>query len=188
MKSTFIKLSKISLFLVCFGFFMPISCNMNGIDLIRMFNKTKMTENVILLLLVLLGAIISLILSFIYRKHLEDEPLIIDWALLLTSIFCGLYSIGRMSREYFNLQSGAYIIIIGWFLSFIFLLCASFSKRKSIYEKLEYSSKEGVYPLSEENNKSLESTPSSPTTNIWVCTKCGASNPIGTMLCQNCGR
>ena len=24
--------------------------------------------------------------------------------------------------------------------------------------------------------------------NIWVCTKCGESNPVGTMLCRKCGK
>ncbi|MBQ9622064.1 MAG: hypothetical protein IJR39_01830 [Treponema sp.] len=133
MKSTFIKFSKIALFLVCFGFFMPVSCDMNGVDLIRLFNKMQMTKETILLLLVILSVILSIIISFIFLHHLEDESITVDWILLITSIMSGILSIGKMSREYFKLQSGAYMIIIGWSFSLIFLIFASFSEKKKKY-------------------------------------------------------
>ena len=89
MKSRFIKLSKIALFLVCFGFFMPISCDMNGVDLIRMFNRMEMTENTILLLLVFVAAIVSILISIAFIKKEEEESIFLDWSLLITSILGG---------------------------------------------------------------------------------------------------
>lgn len=148
MKSTFIKLSKIALFLVCFGFFMPVSCDMNGVDLIRLFYNMKMTKETILLLLVILSVVISIIVSLIFLHHLEDESLKIDWLLLITSIMGGILSIGRMSREYFKLQSGAYMIILGWLLSLIFLILASFSGKKK-----KYPNDDGDYPDFENKKK-----------------------------------
>ena len=121
------KWSKITLLLVCFGFFMPVSCDMNGADLARMFNQMQSLGYVILIWLVLITAIISIIFTLTHTKDLEKESVIVDWILLGGSISGGLFSLGRMSREYFNLQVGAYVIIAGWILSLIFLIIASCS-------------------------------------------------------------
>ena len=81
----------------------------------------------ILIWLVLITAIISIIFTLTHTKDLEKESVIVDWILLGGSISGGLFSLGRMSREYFNLQVGAYVIIAGWILSLIFLIIASCS-------------------------------------------------------------
>lgn len=125
MKAKWIKRSKISLLLVCFGFFMPVSCNMNGIDLARMFNKMNSTEYAVLISLVLVAAVLSIIISIFKRNNLEDESIVIDWICLVGSMAGGILSIGRMNKEYFNLQVGAYLIMVGWILSLIFLILAS---------------------------------------------------------------
>ncbi|MDY5914653.1 MAG: hypothetical protein SPJ93_05075 [Treponema sp.] len=127
MKEKWLKWSKISLLLVCLGFFMPVSCDMNGVDLARMFNQMQSPGYAILIWLVLITAIISIIFTLTHTKDLEKESVIVDWILLGGSISGGLFSLGRMSREYFNLQVGAYVIIAGWILSLIFLIIASCS-------------------------------------------------------------
>ena len=127
MKEKWLKGSKISLLLVCLGFFMPVSCDMNGVDLARMFNQMQSPGYAILIWLVLITAIISIIFTLTHTKDLEKESVIVDWILLGGSISGGLFSLGRMSREYFNLQVGAYVIIAGWILSLIFLIIASCS-------------------------------------------------------------
>lgn len=121
MKEKWLKWSKISLLLVCLGFFMPVSCDMNGVDLARMFNQMQSPGYAILIWLVLITAIISIIFTLTHTKDLEKESVIVDWILLGGSISGGLFSLGRMSREYFNLQAEAYVIIAGWILSLIFL-------------------------------------------------------------------
>lgn len=127
MKVKWLKWSKITLLLVCFGFFMPVSCDMNGVDLARMFNQMQSPGYAILIWLVLITAILSIIFTLAHTKDLEKESVIVDWILLGGSISGGLFSLGRMSREYFNLQLGAYVIIAGWILSLIFLIIASCS-------------------------------------------------------------
>ena len=127
MKEKWLKWSKISLLLVCLGFFMPVSCDMNGVDLARMFNQMQSPGYAILIWLVLITAIISIIFTLTHTKDLEKESVIVDWILLGGSISGGLFSLGRMSSEYFNLQAGAYVIIAGWILSLIFLIIASCS-------------------------------------------------------------
>ncbi len=130
MKSKWMIFSKISLLLVCIGFFMPVSCDLNGVNLAKMFNKMQSPVYAILIWIVLIAAILSIVISLFYIKNLKKEPLIADWILLSGSIFGGLFSLGRMNREYFNLQAGAYVIIVGWILSLIFLILASCSKQE----------------------------------------------------------
>ena len=125
MRKKWLMWSKVSLLLVCFGFFMPVSCDMNGIDLARLLNQMQSQEYAILIWLVLITAVLSILISLFFIKELKKEPIVIDWILLGGSVFCGLYSLGRMNREYFDLQIGAYIIIVGWILSLIFLIIAS---------------------------------------------------------------
>ena len=109
---------------------MPVSCNMNGVDLARMFNQMQSPGYAILIWLVLITAILSIICTLAHTKDLEKESVIVDWILLGGSISEGLFSLGRMSREYFNLQLGAYVIIVGWILSLIFLIIVSFHIHK----------------------------------------------------------
>lgn len=128
MKGKWLKWSKCSLLLVCFGFFMPVSCGMNGVDLAKMFNNMDSSDYVILVWLVLISAVISIIISLFYKGRIEEEPVALDWICLGGSISGGIFSLGRIEREYFNLQVGAYIIITGWILSLIFLILATISK------------------------------------------------------------
>lgn len=130
MKSKWLKWSKISLLLVCFGFFMPVSCDMNGVDLARMFNNMDSTGYAILIWLVLLSAVISIIITLFHKDKIEEESIALDWICLACTVSGGLFSLGRMNREYFNLQVGAYIIIVGWIFSLIFLILATCSKKE----------------------------------------------------------
>lgn len=130
MKEKWLKWSKISLLLVCLGFFMPVSCDMNGVDLARMFNSMDSTSHAILIWLVLLSAVISILISLFHKDKIEEEPIALDWFCLIGSVSGGIFSLGRMDREYFNLQVGAYVIIAGWILSLIFLILATCLKKE----------------------------------------------------------
>lgn len=109
---------------------MPVSCDMNGADLARMFNQMQSPGYAILIWLVLIAAILSIIYTLYHARKLKSESVIVDWILLGGSVSGGLFSLGRMSREYFNLQAGAYVIIAGWILSLVFLIIACCSKRE----------------------------------------------------------
>ena len=128
MKSKWLKRSKIALLLVCFGFFMPVSCNGNGVDLTKMFWNIKGGKQyAIFLSIVLIFAILSIIYSLINHNNLENENLSIDWIFLVGSILGGILSLGRLCINYgFQfLQIGAFVIALGWILSLLFLLYAS---------------------------------------------------------------
>jgi uncharacterized PurR-regulated membrane protein YhhQ (DUF165 family) len=130
MKPKWLIFSKVSLLLLCIGFFMPVSCDSNGVELARMFYQMQAPGYAILVWIVLIAAILSIVISLFYIKNLKKEPLIADWILLSGSIFSGLFTLSKMSQEYFNLQAGAYIIIAGWILSLIFLILATCSKQE----------------------------------------------------------
>ena len=130
MREKWLKWSKISLLSVCFGFFMPVSCDLNGVDLARMFNQMQSPGYAILIWLVLIAAVLSILFTLFHIKELNNESVIVDWILLGGSVSGGLFSLGKMSREYFNLQAGAYVIIAGWILSLVFLIIACCSKRE----------------------------------------------------------
>lgn len=130
MKSKWLKYSKIALLLVCIGFFMPVSCEMNGVDLAKMFYHMDSIGYAILVWVVFAAALLSIVISLFHKDNLEEESLVVDWVLLGGTVAGGLFSIGRMSREFFGLQIGAFVIILGWILSFIFLIKASTSQRE----------------------------------------------------------
>ena len=76
---------------------------------------------------VLVGEKYCIIFSLVQKDNLENEKIIWDWIFLMASICGGLFSLGRECLNYgFQfLQIGAFVIIIGWILSLIFLICAS---------------------------------------------------------------
>ena len=95
MKSKYLKWSKISLLLVCFGFFMPVSCDGNGVDITRFYWNIKGGKQfAILLSCVLMFAIFSIIFSLVQKDNLENEKIIWDWIFLMASICGGLFSLG----------------------------------------------------------------------------------------------
>ena len=77
-------------------------------------------------------------------------------------------------------------IIFGALFTFISIddnLAAVNNKLTKIEGRLKYESS---------SNVKSESSPSSATVthtedNVWVCSKCGATNPSGTKICKSCG-
>lgn len=130
MKEKMIRASKISLFFVVLGFFMPVSCNCNGFQLVIGAYRFRWFAYALLMALVFVAAVVSICITFFRKSKLYKQSLVVDWLLLLTSILGGFLSIGMASREYFKLQIGAWFIIMGWILSLIFLMRASTGKEK----------------------------------------------------------
>lgn len=130
MKEKMIRASKISLLLVVIGFFMPVSCNCNGFQLVIWSYRLRWFAYALLMTLVFVAAVVSIYITFFRKSKLDKQSLVVDWLLLLTSILGGFLSIGRTSREYFKLQIGAWFIIMGWILSLVFLIRASIGKEK----------------------------------------------------------
>lgn len=127
MRSKFLMLSKISLVLVCIGFFMPVSCDLSCADMISISLKGSFSFWVIPITLIFVSAIFSIFISIWHKNKLKNESLVLDWILLVLST-SGCTFLCLCSRR--GLQYGAYVIISGWILSLIFLLLATIFKNK----------------------------------------------------------
>lgn len=128
MKSKFLMLSKISLILVCIGFFMPVSCNLSFADMVSISVKGSFSFWVIPVTLIFVAAIFSILISIWHKNNLKNESLVLDWILLFLSSTSGCTFFLYNSRN--ALQYGAYVIISGWILSLIFLLLATIFKNE----------------------------------------------------------
>lgn len=76
---------------------MPVSCDLNGVDLARMFNQMQSPGYAILIWLVLIAAVLSILFTLFHIKELNNESVIVDWILLGGSVSGGLFSLGKMS-------------------------------------------------------------------------------------------
>ena len=128
--------SKISLILVVVGFFMPVACNLNGFEIAEQlinFSDIGSTATIaaVLLYLMFIGAASGVVLLIINRHSLQ-----VDWMIFLISFASGLTSYlilqGNNSLSMHiaekSLDTGAYVIILGWVLSGVTLILASSSK------------------------------------------------------------
>ena len=119
-------LSKLALLLVVFGFFQPVACDHAGFELADnlMQMGDRGTLSGIGLYVLFFAALLSVILTvvFLITKKKAGTPL--DMPLLLISIAGGICTyIGFISDFSIDiLNNGAYMIIVGWILSLIFLL------------------------------------------------------------------
>jgi hypothetical protein len=137
MRRKWIIFSKLALLLVCIGFFMPMSCNQNGVELTKYcFEEAKDGEDItsfiiaICICLIFVAAILSIVISLLRIKKLNEYSLIADWILLGSSVFSGVFSfLAYFNRIRLELQIGAYLIVAGWLLSAILLLFASRSSQ-----------------------------------------------------------
>lgn len=115
---------------------------------------------------------------------------------LLTKFTWGLYifvcilAIAQKWLEPKWLFIGAIILL---FLTFPALAITDLSnqveKLKKLVEKSSIPSSNGVQDKIESKSNDEEDFQDDITgTDVWICTKCGASNPVGTMLCRKCGQ
>ena len=64
-----------------------------------------------------------------------------------------------------------------------------FENLKKLVEKSSIPSSNGVQDTIESKSNDEEDFEDDISgTPVWFCTKCGASNPVGTMLCRKCGQ
>ena len=115
--------SKLGMLLVIIGFFMPISCSMNGFELsktlISMGSEALLSG--ILLLTIFVTALLSILSGFILIKN-RKTSYSLEVILLFICFLSGGYVYFTMFKQINILQLGAYVIIIGWLTSFLSLL------------------------------------------------------------------
>jgi hypothetical protein len=126
MKLNFRIVSKIGLLLVVMGFFMPMSCQMNGFQLANMMiNKSGVLEGVLLYLLfasALAGVILGILV--LLKKGMSAPT---DWVAIIVSIASGVIIYIKYPVDPSKLQTGVYVILVGWIVA---LAAQSMSQRK----------------------------------------------------------
>ena len=111
MSLSFRILAKAALILVVIGFFMPISCNMNGFQIASTYMQGGNAIVGLMFYLVFLSALAGVILGvLLYLKKINVKPLI---DLIIVGVCAGLILILLITQENMGLQIGAFFALIG---------------------------------------------------------------------------
>jgi hypothetical protein len=170
-KTKFRILSKIGLLLVFIGFFMPVSCNLNGFQLAKSL-ETLGGPNIvsISLYLIFIGSCIGLFLLLLLLMKIKYN-ITYDWALTILIVVAFVYFVFVNVKDkndpflhyLFRFQSGAYIIFSGIMISIISLICAlSASENNTPVAYKEEQALEGKEEEQQETEEKFD--PSSLTT------------------------
>ena len=116
-------------------------------------------------------------------------------AVILCTICGGIsgYTIGKALGCLIGLAIGLFLGIISGILSFGFFatiihISETCDGIASKLYRLCSSQNNLVQNVSAAVSNDKSSSENTSLSNIWVCTKCGESNPVGTMLCRKCGK
>ncbi len=119
MKMNFRMIGKLGFLLVIIGFLMPIACDMNGFELADALADMDSSHNAVLLYGIFISALVGLLVGALLMMK-KNVPVIIDWLALLVCIVCGVaVYLGALNDNSIELQSGAYVIVIGWVVALI---------------------------------------------------------------------
>ena len=119
MNLNFRVIGKIGLLLVVFGFFMPISCQMNGFQLAETMMNFNNTVPALFLYLLFISALAGCVVGVLLLMKKTIKPYV-DWVCLLVCIGSGLIVFfNSFNNNDLGLQSGAYVILIGWIVALI---------------------------------------------------------------------
>ena len=125
--------AKVGLLLVIIGFFLPISCGKNGFeisDTLRSSGKLFSADRTasILLYVLFVSALLGVVLLLI-NKHFIG----LDWTLFAVSSGSGLFAVSLVSKysEFSSIQVGGYLIVLGYLVTGICLLFATYKTIRS---------------------------------------------------------
>jgi hypothetical protein len=91
---------------------------MNGFQLADTFMGMKSTVNGLLLYVLFLSALGGVVIGVLIALK-KSVPVVVDWIIIIACIGCGLaVYFGALSDNTIKLQSGAYMILIGWIAIF----------------------------------------------------------------------
>jgi len=117
-KVSFRTFGKIGLLLVVIGFLMPIACDSNGFEIAKSLNKSNETLSAILLYVLFAAAVVGTVVGvLLFLKN--KIKVYVDWICLLACIGSGLilYIPHLDDKIKLDLQTGAYIILVGWIIA-----------------------------------------------------------------------
>lgn len=116
MKLSFKLIGKIGFLLVLIGFFMPVACDQNGAKIADFFMKNDKAFEGIMMYILLISAIVGIVLGALIAM---GKPLsgTIDWVVVIACIAGGLIPYFSVMKNNVNLQTGAYVILVGWIVA-----------------------------------------------------------------------
>ena len=117
MKLSFRTIGKFGFLLVIIGFFMPVACDMNGLQIADFMMGNDMVLDGLLTYILLISAIAGLAIGLLSLMKTKIS-VTIDWIILLVCILSGLI-VYFSNLDGLKLQSGAYFILIGWIVALI---------------------------------------------------------------------
>ena len=131
-KVSFRTFGKIGFLLVVIGFFMPIACDSNGFEIAKALNKGDETFSAILLYVLFAAAVAGVLIGVLLLLK-NKVKVYIDWVCLLACIGSGLYLyfFKFESPDISRLQTGAYIIVIGWVIALAAQIISHVNKEAS---------------------------------------------------------
>jgi hypothetical protein len=118
MKVNFRLIGKIGLVLVILGFFMPISCDMNGFELAKLMRQADNTLSALLLYLLFISTVAGLVVGVLLLLQ-KRVGVAADWVTILVCIGSGLVVYFNVLDQSPKLQTGAYVILAGWIVALL---------------------------------------------------------------------
>lgn len=130
MRKNFLVVFKIGILIILVGFFCPVSCNMNGWQIIRYSFRT---QAIIRLGVPFVAILLFSILALFFTEN-DDSDNQHFWLLFLPNFlaefFLIMYYREGIVEKTVVLNFGFYVMVFGYILSFIFLICASCCKNE----------------------------------------------------------
>lgn len=132
-KRAFQIAAKIGLLLVGIGFFLPISCDMNGFEISdalrssgQLFSADKNAS--ILLYVMFVSALLGVGLLLINKHYIG-----LDWILFAVSSGSGIIAVSLITKysDFSSPQVGAYLIGLGYLVAGVCLIIATFTSKKA---------------------------------------------------------
>jgi len=110
-------IAKLGLLLVVIGFFMPVACNRNGLEIANFMVNHKHVFSGLLVYILLISAIAGVIIGLLLlmNKRLASS---VDWLVIIVCIASGLIVYLGSLKQIQSLNNGAYLILIGWIVAF----------------------------------------------------------------------
>jgi hypothetical protein len=140
-KMLFRIIGKLGYIFVVIGFCMPIACDKNGFDVANFFMDSSnfrfsggsdKTIFGFLMILMFITAVVGIIIGIVQLTNKNVKNITIDWITTIVCIGSGLIAyigclVGFVDGKYIKLQSGAYVILIGWIIALVGQIISTFS-------------------------------------------------------------
>ena len=114
------RIGKIGFLIVMIGFFMPISCDMNGFQIANFFFENGGALSGLLMYLLFISAIAGIVIGVLLMRDMEISSKF-EWVTLIVCITSGFIVYLKEFGDA-ELQSGAYVILTGWIIALLFQL------------------------------------------------------------------